>query len=178
MSHNAPQRSTERLRTRVAVFVCLAAVLIGIDQLTKALAEHYLSNGTRIEVIPHFLNFSLLYNPGATLGIGADHTWAIALLQLAACIVLVVLVFRTVSLRWVVALSLAFAGAGGNLLDRIMQADGFMNGPVTDFLDYGWSVGNVADVYLSVAAVIIVVLVFMNVAFSAPATPETDGDDE
>ena len=44
-------------------------------------------------------------------------------------------------------------GALGNLIDRVMYADGFLDGKVVDFLNYGWSVGNVADIYLVVAGV-------------------------
>lgn len=45
---------------------------------------------------------------------------------------------RTVSMKWSVAISFAFAGALGNLIDRVMYADGFLNGKVVDFLNYGW----------------------------------------
>jgi signal peptidase II len=160
-----------RLRTRVAVFVCLAALLIALDQITKYFAVRELGGGQSRTVIPNVLTFRLLYNPGATLGMGSGATWIISIAAAAASVILLVLALRTVRMAWTVALTIAFAGAAGNLIDRVVHATGFLNGKVTDFLDYGWSVGNVADVYLSVAAVIIVVLVMRSVPFLREGDP-------
>ena len=46
------------------------------------------------------------------------------------------------------------------------------NGKVVDFLDYGWSVGNVADIFLMVAGVGIVVTILCNVPFRSTDTTE------
>lgn len=152
-----------RLRLRVAVFVCVAAVLLLVDQLTKAWAMAALGDGKRITVIPKLLSLQLVRNPGASLGFGSNSTWVFGILAIVACIVLAVLALRSIAAAWLVTFSLAFAGAAGNLIDRVMYADGFLNGKVVDFLDYGWSIGNVADVYLVIAAVLCVVLIAMNV---------------
>ena len=45
-----------RLRTRVAVFACVAAAALIVDQLTKAWAMAALSNGQTIRVIPGLLH--------------------------------------------------------------------------------------------------------------------------
>ena len=150
-----------RLRTRVAVFACVAAAALIVDQLTKAWAMAALSNGQTIRVIPGLLSFTLVRNPGASLGMGSGATWVISLLAVVACVAL-----RTVSMKWSVAISFAFAGALGNLIDRVMYADGFLDGKVVDFLNYGWSVGNVADIYLVVAGVALVILILMGEPFS------------
>ena len=60
-----------RLRTRVAVFACVAAAALIVDQLTKAWAMAALSNGQTIRVIPGLLSFTLVRNPGASLGMGS-----------------------------------------------------------------------------------------------------------
>ena len=49
-----------RLRTRVAVFACVAAAALIVDQLTKAWAMAALSNGQTIRVIPGLLSFTLV----------------------------------------------------------------------------------------------------------------------
>ena len=77
-------------------------------------------------------------------------------------------------MKWSVAISFAFAGALGNLIDRVMYADGFLDGKVVDFLNYGWSVGNVADIYLVVAGVVLVILILMGEPFSHKATPSSN----
>lgn len=156
-----------RLRDRVAVFACVAVVALIIDQLTKFWASVALGDGRTVPVIPHLLSLTLVHNPGASLGFGAGNTWMISVLAIIACIALVVLVVRTTSMRWSVLLALAFAGAAGNLIDRVAYADGFLNGKVVDFLNYGWSVGNVADIFLMVAGIGIVVMIVMNVPFRA-----------
>jgi signal peptidase II len=138
---------------------------LALDQGTKAWAQSNLGDGRSIEVIPHVLSLTLIHNPGASLGLGSSRTWLISLLAAAACIMLVVLAIRTDSMRWTVAFALAFAGAAGNLYDRIAYADGFLNGKVVDFLNYGWSIGNIADIVLMVAGAFIVVLILRGVPF-------------
>ena len=157
-----------RLRTRVAVFACVAAAALIVDQLAKAWAMAALSNGQTIRVaIPGLLSFTLVRNPGASLGMGSGATWVIgACWPLWLAWPLLLAGVRTVSMKWSVAISFAFAGALGNLIDRLMYADGFLDGKVVDFLNYGWSVGNVADIYLVVAGVVLVILILMGEPFS------------
>lgn len=158
-----------RPRTRVAVFACVAVVALGIDQVTKLWAQTALSDGRTVPVIPPFLSLTLVHNPGASLGLGSSMTWVISLLAVAASIALIVLALRTSSMRWTLALALAFAGAFGNLIDRVAYADGFLNGKVVDFLNYGWSVGNVADIWLMLAGIGIVILIMMGTPFEGAA---------
>ena len=164
-----------RLRGRVAVFVALAAVAIALDQVTKALALARLGNGVRVVLPGPLRGLRLVRNPGASLGLGSGSTWVISLIALAACLLIIVLALRTTSMVWTLVLSLAFSGAAGNLIDRVAYASGFLDGAVVDFLDYGWSVGNVADVYLTLAGVAVVVLIICNVRFSDRDKPEKDG---
>ncbi|OZG67341.1 signal peptidase II [Bifidobacterium eulemuris] len=155
-----------RLRIRVAVFACVVAVALIADQFTKAWAQTALVDGRDVQVIPGLLSLTLVYNPGASLGMGSNVTWLISLLAIVACVALVVLAVRTISMRWTVALALAFAGAFGNLIDRVVYAEHFLDGKVVDFLNYGWSVGNVADVFLVVAGVMIVGMILLGVPYS------------
>ena len=57
---------------------------------------------------------------------------------------------------WAVGLGLLLAGAIGNLCDRIFREPAPFRGHVVDFIDYGVFVGNVADIALTFAAVVIV----------------------
>ena len=164
-----------RLRGRVAVFVALAAVAIALDQVTKALALARLGNGVRVALPGPLRGLRLVRNPGASLGLGSGSTWVISLIAMAACLLIIVLALRTTSMLWTLVLSLAFSGAAGNLIDRVAYASGFLDGAVVDFLDYGWSVGNVADIYLTLAGVVVVVLIACNVRFSDRDKPEEHG---
>ena len=164
-----------RLRGRVAVFVALAAVAIALDQLTKALALARLGNGIRVALPGPLRGLRLVRNPGASLGLGSGSTWVISLIALAACLLIIVLALRTTSMVWTVVLSMAFSGAAGNLIDRVAYASGFLDGAVVDFLDYGWSVGNVADIYLTLAGVAVVALIACNVQFSGRSQTKEHG---
>ena len=153
-----------RLRIRVAVFACIAVAAIAIDQLTKAWALSAL--------------FMLVRNPGASLGMGSGMTWLISLLAMAACVVLVALAVRTISMKWTVVFAFGFAGAFGNLIDRVAYAQGFLNGKVVDFLNYGWSVGNVADVFLMFAGIAAVLLLLFGEPYSRQELDELEGSKE
>lgn len=170
-----------RPRTRVAVFACVSAIALVVDQVSKIWAQHALSDGRTVEIVPHLLSLTLVRNPGASLGFGASMTWMIALLAIVACIALAVMAVRTVSMRWTLMLSLAFAGALGNLVDRVVYADGFLNGKVVDFLNYGWSVGNVADIWLMLAGIGIVILIIAGTPFGredSGSMPESVGSQD
>lgn len=168
--------SARRLRIRVAVFACIAAVALAVDQLTKALALRLLGETVSIRLIPGLLGLRLVHNPGASLGLGSNVTWIISLIALVASIAMVWAVVRTISMKWTVALGFAFAGGVGNLIDRVAYADGFLNGKVVDFIDYGWSVGNVADIFLMGAGIGIVALVVFGEPFDAGSLEEHSED--
>ncbi|MEE1296307.1 MAG: signal peptidase II [Bifidobacterium sp.] len=167
--------SAGRPRRRVAVFACIVIVALAVDQLAKYLAQTLLKAHESIQVIPGLLSLTLVRNPGASLGMGSSRTWLISLLACVACVVLLWLAWRTDSMWWTVMFALAFTGALGNLIDRVVYADGFLSGKVVDFLDYGWSVGNIADIYLMVAGIGIVLLIICNVPFRRVAAGADGG---
>lgn len=154
-----------RPRTRVAVFACVALVALVLDRITKNMALSSLSTDHDVSVIPGLLSLRLLHNPGASLGMGSSTTWLISLLAIVASIALLAAGVMTTDRRWAVCLGLAFGGAVGNLIDRVMYATGFLDGRVVDFLNYGWSVGNVADIWLMVAGIGLVLLIVLSVPF-------------
>ena len=66
---------------------------------------------------------------------------------------------RIGSTGWAVALGLLLGGALGNLIDRLFREPSFGRGEVVDFIAYAHVfVGNVADIAIVVAAVVIVLL--------------------
>ena len=111
-----------RLRVRVAVFACVAAVALGIDQLTKMWAQQALGDGRTVPLIPGLLSLTLVHNPGASLGLGSGSTWLISLLAVVACVVMAVLAARTISMRWTVMF--AFVLHRGELRGDIGLAGG------------------------------------------------------
>ncbi|OTA25933.1 lipoprotein signal peptidase [Alloscardovia macacae] len=152
---------TSERRSHVPVAVFCSTVIVGLvlDQWTKSWALAHLSAGQDIPVLslgPLRISLMLLHNPGASLGFGSSVTWIISLFALAAACAIGFFALRTTSVWWALALGLTVSGAVGNLIDRVLYAQGFLNGRVVDFINYGPFVGNVADIILGFAAVSII----------------------
>jgi len=140
------------------IWIVLALGLLSVDQITKALVNTLLPvEGQYVTLIEGLLRFRHVRNSGAVFGLGGDHGWALYFFIAAALIaaVLFVVMFLKSDHKdkrltvYRLALTLLFAGALGNCIDRIFQLDH----RVVDFLDfYGiWVyVFNFADMCLSV----------------------------
>ena len=65
------------------------------------------------------------------------------------------------SLPWALAFGLIIGGAVGNLIDRFFREPGGGRGHVVDFLELPhWPIFNVADICITSAAVLVVLLSF------------------
>ncbi len=151
-------------RGLVGLLVAVAAAVLVLDQLTKAWALASL-DGERRELLGDLLGLQLVFNPGAALSIATGMTWVLTVVAVAVVVVLLRVARRLGSTTWAVALGLLLGGALGNLVDRLVRAPGFARGHVIDFIAYvDWFVGNVADIAIVVAAVLVVALVARGVA--------------
>ena len=142
--------------TYVRTFAVVAVVAFVLDQVTKVLAVEKLQGRDSIEIVPGVLSLSFLRNPGAALSTGAGFTLVLSIIAFAVCVGVVRVAPRLRDRGWAVGLGLLLAGALGNLSDRIFREPSPLKGHVVDFIDYGVFVGNVADIALTFAAIIIV----------------------
>ncbi|MBI9115455.1 signal peptidase II [Sanguibacter suaedae] len=167
------RRTGTRGRT-LAVLLGLAALVLVADQLTKIWAESALVAGGAAEpLLGELVQLRLVYNPGAALSIASGMTWVLTLLSAVVVVIILVTARRVRTMSWAVALGMVLGGAVGNLLDRLFRDPGFPTGHVVDFIDYGPFVGNVADIAIVGAAVLITVLAFVGVGPEG-RTDETD----
>lgn len=127
-----------------------------LDQVTKVIAVAKLEGHESIELIPGVLSLTFLRNPGAALSAGAGYTLVLSVVAIAVCVGVIRVASKLRDKWWAVGLGLLLAGALGNLADRIFREPSPLKGHVVDFIDYGVFVGNVADIALTFAAVIIV----------------------
>lgn len=142
---------------RVGLFAFIAVLVIVVDQLTKWWATESLQGEAPIDVIGELLRLRFVLNPGAALGTGAGYTIVLSLIAIAVTITLIAIAPRLRDPWWAVGLGLFLGGAVGNLIDRLFREPSFLRGHVVDFIDYaGFFVGNVADIALTLAAVIII----------------------
>jgi signal peptidase II len=137
----------------------ISALVIFLDRLTKTWVTMHIPLGGAIPVVPHFLRITHWLNDGAAFSLFADSAspltvrWAlVGFTSLVALAVLVVMVRLGDRLTLVtVALALLFAGALGNVHDRIAY------GSVVDFIEvhifsYHWPDFNIADSAIVVGA--------------------------
>lgn len=148
------------------LFGTVALLGLGLDVVTKVEAVDRLEPNVPVQVLGPVLSLRLIRNPGAAFSQGEGFTWVFAVAALlVVAFVLVRLVPKLGHVGWAVALGLLVAGVTGNLVDRLFRAPGPFRGHVVDFLQLPhWPIFNVADMCITVAAVMVVVLsIFRNV---------------
>ena len=137
----------------------IAACVVVLDRLTKAIIKAHVSASDSLTVVPGFFNIVHTENPGIAFGMlaSASGAWRDVLLIGFSAAVLVAI--SAVLLRshsqldaWLRAgLGFILGGAFGNLYDRIV------NGTVTDFVEvhagpHYFPAFNVADSAITVGA--------------------------
>jgi len=143
------------------IWLLLSALIIGLDQLTKAIVLNVLQPYIPQPVIPGLLNWTLAFNDGAAFSFLAGEAgwqrWLFSGLAIVVSVVLARWLARTPRGDWRTALPLALVigGALGNVIDRLRA------GHVTDFIqvyyrDWAFPSFNVADSAISVGAVLLV----------------------
>ena len=144
---------------RTAFFLFgLAAVIVGIDQLTKALVVANLREGDPRRVIDGVLSWTLQRNPGSAFGLFRHFPVLFTVLATLIALAIVVRGPRARDLLTATALGLVLGGAVGNLVDRIARPPGVFRGRVIDFIDFHWwPVFNIADSAVVIGAVLLLI---------------------
>ena len=137
---------------RLHWLLLISAVVIFVDRLTKTWVTLRIPFGGAIPVVPHFLRITHWTNEGAAFSLFANTAspntvrWTLVCFTLVAALaVLVAMVYLGDRFTLTtLALALVFAGALGNVHDRIAY------GSVVDFIEvhifgYHWPDFNIAD---------------------------------
>lgn len=139
-----------------AKLAALALLVIGLDQLTKALVAENLREGESISVIGNVLRITHVRNPGAAFGMLKGFGGVIALVALVGVIVFVAFMAKQPSVGAGIGAALVAAGATGNLIDRFVRGP-IGRGTVVDFVDFKfWPSFNVADSSIFVGALVLI----------------------
>jgi len=144
---------------RLPWLLLISAAIIFADRLTKTIVAARIPLGEAVPVVPNFLRITHWLNEGAAFSLFADSAspstvrWSlISFSAIAALAVLIAMVRLGNQLTAAtIALALIFAGALGNLHDRIVY------GSVVDFIEvhifsYHWPDFNVADSSIVIGA--------------------------
>jgi signal peptidase II len=150
---------TSSLRYRL-VWAAIALVGLALDVVTKIVAVSRLDPAEPVRLLNGLLTLRLIRNPGAAFSSGTQFTAVFAVVAVAVLVFVVVrLVPRLGHPGWAVALGLLTAGVAGNLSDRLFRQPAPFRGHVVDFLQLPyWPIFNVADMCITGAAVLIMVL--------------------
>lgn len=146
------------------IYIVIAAIGVGIDQLTKFIAQKFLT--APVFFIKNFAGFYLTYNEGAAWSSFAGQRALLSSISMVACLgIALYFVFGKNSKLNKIALTLLFAGALGNAIDRIFV------GKVVDFLYCNifimfkseFPIFNVADLFVTAGAVLLIIsLIFFD----------------
>ena len=142
------------------IFAVVAAGGLLLDQLTKIIAVRWLDPADPPVLLGGLLTLRLIRNPGAAFSLGESFTIVFALLAVAVVtFVLVKLAPKVNHPGWAVALGLLVAGVSGNLMDRVFRTPSVLRGHVVDFFQLPhFAIFNIADVCITAAAVLIMIL--------------------
>lgn len=133
------------------------ALVLAVDQLTKALVRRDIAVGEEDPILPA-LKLVHVRNEGVAFGIDVGGAALLIVIIALALTALLLYFARHASRPWMwLPTGLLLGGAIGNLIDRIHQ------GHVTDFLKVPkWPAFNVADVAITVGVVALLLVIELN----------------
>jgi signal peptidase II len=166
---------TSTARPRWSLFLGIAAVVVVLDQLSKAWLTSMLDPGERLEIVGDLLRFVHGQNTGALFGMFRDQALLFAIVSVGV-IGLIVWYHGSSGRNTLlsVALGLLLGGAIGNMIDR------FRLGHVIDWVDAGigdlrFYTFNVADSAITCSILLLLLLAFLPTKERAPEAPIQDG---
>ncbi len=164
--------STVRWHPAAKVAFAIAAVVIVLDQLSKALAVALLAGRGVVSGPDGLVHLSLYRNFAGSGNRLAGHTLLVSLLALLAVAALAVGATRVRSRIMTAAIGLMLGGGVGNLLDRVLRAPGPLRGGVVDWLQPAGTAGwmNLADLAISVGVVLVIIATLLG-AWRSRAKP-------
>ena len=132
----------------------VGALVLGADQLTKALVRTSIERGEAVELIAG-LALVNVRNRGIAFGLFTDSGMLLTAVTIAALGLLVAYFVRHAQRRLVwLPTGLLLGGALGNMLDRVAR------GGVTDFIDVSvWPAFNVADTSITVGVLLLLYVI-------------------
>lgn len=155
--------------SRLPLTLGVAAGVVVLDQVTKAIAVAKLEGEPPIEVLGQWLQLTFVRNPGAAFSLAGNYTIVISVIAIIVAVAIVRTARTLTNPWWAVVLGGILGGAVGNLIDRIFREPTPFRGHVVDFLELpNWPVFNVADMALVGSAILAVILSIKGVEMGEP----------
>jgi signal peptidase II len=143
-------------RSSWPLFLGLAVLIIGLDQLTKAWLTSFLAPGQSIDVIGDLVRLVHSQNDGGLFGLFRGQAVPFGLVSIGVIALIVLYHWKAGGGTYLaITLGLLLGGAVGNLVDRLRL------GYVVDFVDAGfggvrWYTFNIADAAISFSLLLLV----------------------
>jgi signal peptidase II len=142
----------------IVVFT-VAAVIVLLDQLSKAWVVSTMPGRAPLHLIGTWLQVTYTRNPGAAFSLGGGFTVVLSLVAVGVIVFIVRTASRLASVAWAIALGGVLGGALGNVSDRLFRAPGPFRGHVVDWIELPhWPIFNIADASIVCSAILMVVL--------------------
>lgn len=161
----------------MTVILITAAVII-LDFFTKFFVNSNMSLYESVTVIPGVLNFNYIRNDGAAWGMLDDKRWVFLILSAVAIILITVILlkYRSSHIMMRIPLALILGGGIGNMIDRILYTEEFLDGTcklfgegyklfhgeVIDFIEAAFidfPIFNIADCAVTIGTVLLFVYI-------------------
>lgn len=161
---------------KALLYGVLVGGVVAIDALTKWIVQQTLVLYSPVPVLGDVFRLTYIYNPGAAFGLHlGEYSRYIFLALTVVAVVVLFLWYRSTpssDLLRLVAIASVTGGAIGNLIDRVRSHRG-----VVDFLDVGfgslrWPVFNVADIAVTVGAVLLAISLWQEEHPPEPREPD------
>lgn len=130
-------------------------LIVAFDQVTKLLAQKYLSNGTAVPFIKGIVQFRYAENTGMAFSLFTGARWIFVIVTVVACGGALWYLFsnrcKSLWLYW--SVGVIAAGGIGNLIDRVLY------GFVVDFIEpvfMNFAIFNIADSAVTLGAISLV----------------------
>lgn len=153
------------MKFKYTILLLVTSFVLLLDQATKIYIDRTMDLHSSITVIENFFNITYMRNKGAAFSFLASFSYRLPFFLFVSAVAVIVILVVMRRLRedqkfTALCLSLIFAGAVGNLIDRVRL------GEVIDFLDvhwyqHHWPAFNVADSAICVGVFLLAIDMFI-----------------
>lgn len=149
------------------IFLAVVSLIVVLDQVTKEWIRVHIAVGGALPEMGR-LTIVHIQNTGSAFGLFPNSTIFLSIVAIAGLVVILFLFryLRELGFAGGIALSLVFAGALGNQIDR------FRLGHVTDFIyirlwgNFFWPAFNIADSAITVGAISLAIIAMVRLSGS------------
>lgn len=145
---------------------------LALDQVTKSVAAVVVEGHPARHVLGGHVTFTAYRNSGAAGSFAPRATLVFTVLAIGVLAFIVRTAPAVRSRGWALGLGLIFAGAGGNLADRMFRTPGFGRGAVLDFIQVGHGgIFNLSDQCVMAGVVTVMVQLLRGVPLGPAQSP-------